>query len=316
MIVTSKISIVLATIFFVVGCGNETVVGERGKEITPVVTVRGLDVITTIYPVAYVSEHVGGNRVRVTSLAQAGADPHSFDPSPSDIIKIGQSDVLVYAHRDFETWISDAVDASGNNSLVILEISGLLEDFAVTQIESDGVGGKNDPHTWLNPLNVIKMVRGVESAFVAADPDGADEFKQNADRLEADLTLLDSQIAESIHNCNLDTVVVSHLAYGHMAERYGFTQLGLAGLSHGYEVSPDRVVSTVEEILEQGIKHIMLEPGGDDRLARMVAKQIGGSVLGLHPLESLSADDVHAGRDYTSIMLRNAQALSQAMDCQ
>ena len=297
-------------------CGNETVVEEQGTEITSVVSTRGLDVITTIYPVTYFSEHVGGDRVRAISLAQVGADPHSFDPSPSDIIKISQSDVLIYAHRDFEMWVPDALDASGNNSITVLETSGLLEDFAVTQIESDGPGGKSDPHTWLNPLNAITMVRGIESVFVAADPSGTDEFKQNADRLEADLTLLDSQIAESIHNCSLDTVVVSHLAYGHMAKRYGFTQLGLAGLSHGYEVSPDRVVSIVEEILELGIKHIMQEPGSDGRLARMVAEQIGGSILELHPLESLSADDVHAGRDYTSIMRRNAQALSRAMGCQ
>ena len=316
MIGTSKIFIVFATIFVVTACGNETVIGEQEKEITPIVTARRLDVITTIYPVTYFSERVGGDQVRVTSFAQVGADPHSFDPSPSDIIKIGQSDVLIYAHRDFEMWIPDAVDASGNNSIVALEASGLLGDFAVTRIEGDEPGGESDPHTWLNPLNAITMVRGIESVFVAADPSGADEFKQNADRLEADLTLLDSQIAESIHNCSLDTVVVSHLAYGHMAERYGFTQLGLAGLSHGYEVSPNRVVSTVEEILELGIKYIMQEPGGDGRLARMVAEQIGGSILELHPLESLSADDVLAGRDYMSIMRRNAQVLSQAMGCQ
>ena len=87
-----------------------------------------LNVVTTIYPVTYFAERVGGDRTTVESLIKAGVDAHDFEPTPSDIIKISNADVLGYNHPAFESWVADAVSTSASESLIVVKAADLPED--------------------------------------------------------------------------------------------------------------------------------------------------------------------------------------------
>ena len=151
----------------------------------------------------------------------------------------------------------------------------------ILESEGEDHGGQElsdadfDPHVWLNPLRAQKQAERITAALVTADPDGALEFVRNSDGFEAELRGLDEQIARQLTNCALDTAVVSHLAYGHMAERYGFNQLGLAGLSPEFESGPSHIASVIRQIDELGIRYILQEPIASDRLAETVAAEAG-----------------------------------------
>ena len=388
-------------------CGSDSAATPGPGTPTPA---PQLDVVTTIYPVTYFTERVGGERVKITSLITPGIEAHDFEPTPGDIRTIAEADVLIYNHPAFESWVADAVSASGNSGIIVVKAADLPDDAdlshdhgdedahaddealadavlhvieemeageitaeeGIEEIEAlvggheeeahgDGetevhledeilhvieeveageitaaegiaeidalVGGHAgeaghdheegiDPHVWLNPVEAEAQVRAIQAALSQADPDGAALYTQNADALVAELEALDGRISAGLASCQFDHIVVSHLAYGHLAERYGIEQIGLAGLSPEFESGPQQITAIVTEMHELGIMHILQEPIGDDRLAETVAAETGATVLPLHPLESLTEAEVTAGDTYFTVMERNLESLRTALECE
>ena len=400
-----------------------------------------LSVITTIYPMTYFSQRVGGERVNVESLIKAGVDAHDFEPTSGDIIKIGEADVLVFNHPAFESWVQDAVVAAENESLIVVKAADIADDAVLAhahdhghdehddkeaklveqlshvieevehgdisaddglveieevlhQFEGDHEGHDDheshedaehkedddheahedehahdehldelieqleeivrrtetgavsadavieeiesilgehghdedehghdedekgiDPHLWLNPMEAIDQVRAIQTAFSDADPVGAKTYAQNADSLVAELTALDDSFKAGLSSCELDHIIVSHKAYGHLAERYSIEQIGLQGLSTEGEPLPKRVAQIVDAIGELGIMHVLQEPIAGSPLVETVAKETGSEVLPLHPMESLTPAELNGGATYFTIMNQNLESLRLALNC-
>jgi zinc transport system substrate-binding protein len=131
----------------------------------------------------------------------------------------------------------------------------------------------------------------------------------------AELLELDAEISSALSACSHDQVVVSHLAYGHLAERYGFHQTGLSGISAEFESGPQQVAEIVHAIRENGIHYILQEPIADDRLAETIAAETGAQILELHPLEALTDAETAAGDTYFTVMRRNLETLTTALEC-
>jgi len=274
-------------------------------------------VITTTYPLTYLAERIGGDRITVTQLVKPGIEAHDFEPAPSDVRAISNADVFIYNHPAFESWALNAATASsssGSSPTVTVQTINL-------ELEGEDHGGQAhddsvlDAHVWLNPLEAQEQADRILSALIEADPEGSQVFTRNADGLDVELRSLDELIAGRLSHCDLNSVVVSHLAFGHMAERYGFDQIGLAGLSPEFESGPTQIASVIEQINELNIEHIMQEPIVSDRLAETVSAETGAQLLTLHPLEVRTSSEVSEGLDYIDIMKSNAEALSTALRC-
>ena len=270
-------------------------------------------VITTTYPLTFLSEKIGGNRITVNQLTKPGVEAHDFEPAPSDIRAISDSELFIYNHPSFESWALNAAYASstdGDNSPTVTVQTVILES-----VGEDHGEDHVDTHVWLNPLKAQKQADRILSALVEIDPEGAQIYTRNADGLDVELQALDDLINKQISSCELDSVVVSHLAFGHMAERYGFEQIGLAGLSPEFESGPAQIAGVIKKINELGISHIMQEPIVSNRLAETVAAETGAELLSLHPLEVRTSEQASAELDYLDIMKSNADALQTALRC-
>ena len=300
---------VLLVIAVFAACGSEPDEPADGK----------ITVVTTTYPLTFMARRIGGNRVSVVQLIKSGVEAHDFEPVPSNVRTIASADIFFYNHPAFEPWALAAATASGSRSggtaqsnaiqTVILESEG--EDHGSQEVNDADF----DPHVWLNPLRAQEQAERIAAALVTADPDGSLEYVRNSDGLEAELRGLDQLIARRLSDCALGTAVVSHLAYGHMAERYGFNQLGLAGLSPEFESGPSHIASVIRQIDELGIRYILQEPIASDRLAETVAAEAGVDILVMHPLAVRTFDEAKAGADYFSIMQANSEALAIALQC-
>ena len=294
-------------------------------------------VITTTYPLTFLSEKIGGNRITVNQLTKPGVEAHDFEPTPSDVRAISDSDLFIYNHPSFESWALNAAaaasDADGDDSPTVtvqtinLESAGedhggqAVDDSTFDAHVGHDHGGQAvddstfDAHVWLNPLKAQKQADRILSALIDVDPEGAQIYTRNADGLDVELQALDDLINKQISSCELDSVVVSHLAFGHMAERYGFEQIGLAGLSPEFESGPAQIAGVIKKINELGISHIMQEPIVSNRLAETVAAETGAELLSLHPLEVRTSEQASTGLDYLDIMKSNADALQTALRC-
>ncbi len=300
---------VLLVIAVFAACGSEPDEPADGK----------ITVVTTTYPLTFMARRIGGNRVSVVQLIKSGVEAHDFEPVPSNVRTIASADIFFYNHPAFEPWALAAATASGSRSggtaqsnaiqTVILESEG--EDHGSQEVNDADF----DPHVWLNPLRAQEQAERIAAALVTDDPEGSLEYVRNSDGLEAELRGLDELIARRLSDCALGTAVVSHLAYGHMAERYGFNQLGLAGLSPEFESGPSHIASVIRQIDELGIRYILQEPIASDRLAETVAAEAGVDILIMHPLAVRTFDEAKAGADYFSIMQANSEVLAMALQC-
>ena len=270
-------------------------------------------IITTTYPLTFLSEKIGGNRITVHQLTKPGVEAHDFEPAPSDIRAISNSDLFIYNHPTFESWALNAASASstdGDNSPTVTVQTIILESLG-----EDPGEGTADAHVWLNPLKAQEQADRILSALIEVDPEGAQIYTRNADGLDVELQALDDLISKQISNCELNTLVVSHLAFGHMAEHYGFEQIGLAGLSPEFESGPAKIAGVIEKIKDLNISHIMQEPIVSNRLAETVAAETGAELLSLHPLEVRTSEQASSRINYIDIMKSNADALQKALRC-
>jgi zinc transport system substrate-binding protein len=264
-------------------------------------------VYTTTYPLTFMTERIGGDRVAVTQLVKPGVEAHDFEPAPSDVLSISIADMFIFNHPSFEGWALNVVTASrsgGNGSTV-----------AVQTIDSEVDESPFDPHVWLNPLKAQLQAQRILAALIAADPDGSTEYERNASVLGDDLQALDDRISTRLSSCDLASVVVSHLAFGHMAERYEFHQIGLSGLSPEFESGPSHLAGVIEQMNALGVRYILQEPIVRNRLAKTVAAETGAKLLDLHPLEVRTSSEASAGKDYFAIMEANAESLHTALRC-
>jgi zinc transport system substrate-binding protein len=268
---------------------------------TPTVQTGQLSVAATIYPVQFLAERIGGDRVHVLALVPTGVESHDWEPSSRDITGIYDADVFVHTGSGFEGWVERLLrDLEAEGPRVVSATAGAVED---------------DPHLWLDPGLYALQAERVHDGLVQADPAGAPAYDANFSVLQHDLASLEAEMERGLAACDRNTLVVSHAAYGHLTQRFGLEQIAIAGLSPEVEPSPAQVRAVIEQALSAGATHVLYEPLVTPRIARTVAEAAGLVLLPLNPLEGLTDEQADAGADYFTVMHDNLATLRTALGC-
>ena len=125
----------------------------------------GLRVLATETFLGDIAQNVAGSRIIIETLLPVTADPHEFQPTPQDAIKIAESQVLIVNGLGYETWLTKTLENSGG--LVVVASNGLSPNPDPSGEHPDG-----DPHMWMNPLNVIYYVENIRDGLTHAAPAG------------------------------------------------------------------------------------------------------------------------------------------------
>jgi zinc transport system substrate-binding protein len=261
-----------------------------------------LDVIASFYPLYEFASRVGGDRASVSSLVPANIEPHEWDPSPMDASRARSADMMVINGAGFESWAGD------------MEVSVVVNTSEGIWLEREG--GVN-PHIWLDPVLAKHQVEKIREKFVAADPENADYYNQNAAEFTAELDQLHASIEKELNNCEKSDFIALHDAFAHFAERYGLTQHSIHGMSPEGEILPQRIEEIIRLAGELGINIIYSEDLADSGLADTIAGEIpGGRVLVLSPIEGIDREEQERGIGYIDKMRENGARLKEGLDCQ
>jgi zinc transport system substrate-binding protein len=244
-------------------------------------------IVASFYPLAWAAERVAGEDYRVVNMTPAGAEPHDIELSPRDVEEIRGADVVVYLSGGFQPAVEDAVADRDGTSI-------------------DARGDDADPHVWLDPARFSRVVAELGRAL------GRPEA---ARRVQAELRRIDRRYRRALENCRRSTFVTDHAAFGHLARRYGLTQLSLTGVSPEAEPAPRDVERLIEKVKAVGAPVVFAEPLLSSRLAETVARGAGVDVAFLDPLEGLSPERLAEGADYESVLLEDLNALTKALGC-
>jgi ABC-type Zn uptake system ZnuABC Zn-binding protein ZnuA len=250
------------------GCGDSAGSSAGGDRLQVVTTTTVLTDFATV---------IGGDRVHVYGVLKPNVDPHDYEPSAKDLDSMRKARVIVMNGVHLESWFHDAASASGTKATVVDASAGITLRAADDKRDSP----EGDPHIWHDPRNAKRMVATMLTAFVAADPAGAQTYETNAARYTADLDKLDLDIAAQIGTLHNKKLVTNHDAFGYYVERYGLEFVGsiIPSFETSAEVSASELADLVDEIKAQGVKAVFAESALPAKVAKTIANEAGVRVV-------------------------------------
>ncbi|MFJ8979954.1 metal ABC transporter substrate-binding protein [Streptomyces sp. NPDC102282] len=280
-----------------------------------------LDVVASFYPMQFLAEEIGGSHVSVTSLTKPGVEPHDLELSPRQIGGLSDADYILFL-KGVQPAVDDAVAQAGVENTVDAAKLTTLESHGseVGHDHGEDEGGEHghegeeaglDPHIWLDPVKYAEVAEGVGKSLEKADPGNAADYRKNTQTLVAELNKLDKAYEDGLKNTATKTFITTHSAFGYLAERYGLTQEGIAGVDPEAEPSPARIDEIHHVAEETGATTVFFETLASDKTAKTLAKDLGLRTGVLDPLEGITGKS--AGADYIEVMESNLTALQKAL---
>ena len=258
-------------------------------------TAGSLRVVAAFYPLQYAAQQVLGDGATVSVLTPPGAEPHDIELTPQQAGEVADADLVLYI-PGFQPALDAALEGRSN-----------ALDVTRTIAELPGPEGGTDPHVWLNPLNMSAI--GAAIADRLASTQGVAARQQS---FNAAMDALNTEWQAGTSSCAQPTLVVSHDAFAYLAAQYGFTQVGIAGLSPDAEPSPARIAEIAELVTQQGITTIYYETLVDPKVAQTIAAETGATTALLDPIEGIAEG---SSGDYASIMQTNLQTIRAGQSC-
>lgn len=302
-----------------------TACGSSGAATTDVDTRDRLEVSAAFYPLQWASERIGGQHVVVSGLTKPGAEPHDLELTPKAVANLAASDVVVYL-AGFQPAVDDAVetqakdagfDVSPHADLTLAPtgdgVDHAGESAAEHQAHAD-VAGAKDPHFWLDPLRFAKVATAIGERFAAADPANAAAYRDGAAALVKDLGTLDGEFETGLAQCRSNELVTGHAAFAYLADRYGLSQEGIAGINPDAEPDAATLRDLAAHVKENAVTTIYTETLASPALAETVARETGATTAVLDPIEGLTT--ASAGADYLEVMRSNLATLRTGQQCQ
>lgn len=332
---------VAALTLFTAACGDKTATSDKTSDATD-----KLSIYTTVYPLSYFTERIGGDFVEVSSIYPPGANEHTFEPTQKDMMKLADADLFFSIGLGLEGFVENAkktlakedvtmvatADQVSDEKLAIStghthdEKTEAVHDHNATEeahgdeeqalSHEDHDHGDIDPHVWLSPVISQDLALSIKNALTEKMPEQEAVFTANYETLVKELGELDVQFKAMTDSAKEKTFFVSHAAFGYIAGEYGLTQVPIAGLNSQTEPSQKELTAIVDKAKDLHIHYILFEQNVSSKLAEVIQKEVGADSLVLHNLSILTTDDVKNKETYFTLMEKNIQTLETALNKQ
>ena len=251
-------------------------------------------VIVSIAPQRELVERIAGDDIDVEVMVPLNMDPHSYSPTPSQLIKVSKADIyfMMGSGIEFEELNMDTI-REVNSGMDVVDLSDGIEvvsfeDHGIDHDHDDGEDGEDhqgtDPHVWLDPNNMLEMADTVLDALISADPSGEGTYRENHQVYVAELGRMIDDIMEVLGPFKNETFLTYHPAWGYFADTFHLIQLSVE--DDGKEPGPQGIAALISQARENDIRVVFVEPQFDTSSAEEIADAIGGSVVTVDPLSS------------------------------
>jgi zinc transport system substrate-binding protein len=287
-------------------------------------------VVTTLFPYYDFAKQVGGNNAEVTLLLPPGAEAHTYEPKPSDIVRIENADIFIYNGAGLEPWAQDILDGISNKDLVVIDASAHAAlahadgEHADHEDEGDEIAadieehehGEYDPHLWLDFNNDKQIVDAIAAELSKLDSANAQVYVANAGAYKQKLNALQTKYSSGLADCSQDILVSGgHNSLGYLSRTYGFKTVSVFGISPDSEPTPQKVAEITGILKQNGIKYVVFEEMIDPKVARVLASEAGADTAMINPGHNLVKDEFISGIAFIDVMEDNLKTLRIALEC-
>lgn len=312
----------LAAFLLLSGCGKTETAPADGET-------DKLTVVATVFPAYDFARAVGGEAAEVSLLLPPGAESHSYEPTPADIMAVQQCDLFLYLGGESDTWVEtilESVEPQGT-TLRMIDCVDLLEEETVEGMEShedehdhdEGLGLGEvvgyDEHVWTAPRNAAQITRAIGAEMEALDPSNAAFYAANAADYAGQIEALDREFADFFAGVADRTMVFGdRFPLRYFADEFDIPYYAaFPGCSTQTEPSAATIAFLTEKVREEGISTVWYIEVSNHLVADSIAEAAGAETAMFHSCHNVSADDLAAGATYISLMTDNLETLRQHM---
>ncbi len=273
----SVLAYTLVAILFLSGCMHQT---ETTK----------LQVVCSIEPLSYFVKQIGGSHVDVSVMVPPGGNPHSYEPSPRQMVRLGSSALFIKVGSGVEfelDWMQRFLSLNSKlkvcNAVEGVRLLPVKKDEAhETSQEESHHHGRYDPHYWLSPSNGIIIANNVEHALASADPIHKNDYQENREKLVTELQSLNREIQRQLVTVRNRRFLVFHPAWGYYATAFGLEQIAVE--EEGKTLTPRQMQRVIDKAKVNNIKVVFVSPQFSRSQAETIAREIGGVTRSVDPL--------------------------------
>jgi manganese transport system substrate-binding protein len=286
----------LAIAFWLTGCGTTEVTTSNApsEEVTAVTTAVQAEnegkkkVLTTFTVLADMAQNIAGDKLVVESITRIGAEIHGYEPTPSDIVKAQNADLILYNGMNLERWFEQFLGNVKDVPSVVL-----TEGIEPIPIADGPYTDKPNPHAWMSPRNALVYVENIRQAFVELDPDNAQYYNANAAGYSEQLKAIDRQLALDLEQVptNQRFLVSCEGAFSYLARDYGMEEIYMWPINAEQQFTPKQVQTVIEEVKTNNVPTIFCESTVSDKGQKQVAQATGARFGGNLYVDSLSTEE-------------------------
>lgn len=293
-----------------------------------------INIVTTLFPYYDFAKQIGQDKVNVELLLPVGTNSHSFEPTPSDIVKINNSDIFIFTGYEMEVWAKNILNNVSNNTKIITASDNIVLDKVKSTHSHDhshhDENKKNtreineteeflyevDPHIWTSPKNAKIIVDNILSGLIEKDETNKDFYTQNATAYKEQLDLLDNEFKTIVKNKNKDEIIFAgKFPFHYFVKEYNLPYIS-AFDSCGEEAEPNPKTMTkiIDEIKKDNIKVVFHEELAPTNVAKTIEEETGAKPLLLHSAHNLTKKEFESNMTYIDIMKNNAKNLKEGLE--
>jgi zinc transport system substrate-binding protein len=258
----------------------------------------------------------------VKMLLKPGAEMHSYEPTPQDIINISNADIFIYVGGDSDNWIEDVLKDINTDKTKIIKLMDLVD-----VVEEEHVEGMEeheeeeeeveyDEHVWTSPINAITIINKLKEEIIKVDNDNKSLYEDNSNNYTNEISNIDNEIRSLVKNAKRKEIIFGdRFPIRYFVEEYGLSYYAaFPGCSEQTEASAKTITFLINKVKNDKIPvifHIELSNGN---IAKTIADETGAKVLEFKTAHNISQDDFDAGITYVDIMKSNIEVLKEAIN--
>lgn len=310
---------------------------------------KKLQIVTTNFPSYDFARAITKEDADVTMLVKPGAETHSFEPSPQDIITIQNADLFIYTGGDSDEWVDGILESVQNKNFHVFKMMdavNLIEEETVEGMqeeehehdhadadhaneeadhdhekadqaeEHEEEGPEMDEHVWTSPKNAITIVEKLEETLSGLDESHKDSFKANSESYVKELEELDKSFKEVVDSGKRKEIIVAdRFPFAYFCKEYGLSYFAaFPGCSTDTQPSAATIAFLTDKVKEDKIPVVFHIEMGNEDMVNAISKDTGAKKLLLNSVHNVTDSDFKAGKTYVDLMKPNVEALKEALN--
>ena len=244
-----------------------------------------LKAVTTFTVLADMAQNVAGDAAEVVSITKPGAEIHGYQPTPRDLVKAQDADLILWNGLNLERWFEQFF--SNLRSVPAATVSEGVEPISIAGGEYDG---KPNPHGWMALDSAEIYIDNIRDALSQADPDNATTYAANAEAYKARMAEVIGPLRDAARALpeNRRWLVTSEGAFSYLARDFGLKEVYLWPINADAQGTPQQVRRVIDTVREHHIPAVFSESTVSDKPAKQVARETGAKYGGMLYVDSLS----------------------------